>query len=172
MADFKLIIDKTLKHEGGYANVKGDSGGRTYKGIAEKHNPNWEGWEIIKKHEPIDHGKFINDHKLDLLVKDLYKAKYWDKIQLSEVQDQRVANQIFDWHVNSGGSAIKRIQKVLGVTADGIVGAKTIEAINRYGVNLNQAIKTERIDFYNDIVAANPSQKKFLNGWLNRANSF
>ena len=55
---------------------------------------------------------------------------------------------------------------------DGIVGPKTIEAINSYPVQkeLFEKIKQERIDFIDRIVANRPTNKKFKRGWLNRLN--
>lgn len=172
MADFDIAYKITKPFEGGYSNDPLDSGKRTYIGISEVHNPNWSGWDIVDKHEPMKYNEYIISGALDSLAREIYLTRYWNKIRLSEVKDQRVANQIFDWFVNSGGNAIKRIQKILGVTTDGIVGVKTIEAINRGGVHLNDLIRDSRIDYYNDIVAARPTQAKFLKGWLSRANSF
>ena len=61
---------------------------------------------------------------------------------------------------------------MLGVTADGVVGPKTIAALN--GTNHEaffNEIKREREAFFRRIVAANPTQKKFLKGWLRRLDS-
>ena len=66
------------------------------------------------------------------------------------------------------------MQRILKVPVDGIVGKKTIEAINNYPNQrmLFGKILTERLSFVNKIVKNNPSQKKFLNGWKNRIVAF
>ena len=58
---------------------------------------------------------------------------------------------------------------MLGVPQDGIVGPKTIAALNAtdYEAFFNQ-VKAERKILFQRIVAAKPSQQKFLKGWLRR----
>jgi lysozyme family protein len=66
-------------------------------------------------------------------------------------------------------TAIKKVQKLLGVTADGIVGPKTLAAINGHsGDALFGQIKELRKKFYYGIVKQDPTQQIFLKGWLNR----
>lgn len=63
------------------------------------------------------------------------------------------------------------MQRVLGVTADGVVGEVTLGAINRAEPReLFERIKAERIAFVEAIVKRTPSQKVFLKGWKNRIN--
>ena len=77
-----------------------------------------------------------------------------------------------DWIWCSGSYGIKIPQRVLGVSADGIVGSKTITAINaRDGRELFDTIKQERKDFIDRICLTRPQNRKFKNGWLNRINS-
>ena len=63
---------------------------------------------------------------------------------------------------------------MLGVVDDGIVGAKTIAAINNYKnqEQLFNKLWAKRKAHFEGIVSANPSQKVFLKGWLNRLNAF
>jgi len=79
---------------------------------------------------------------------------------------------LVDWVWTSGQNiGIKRVQKILGVTADGIVGPKTIAAVNAADpVDLVNKVYNGRVTHFNNIVKANPSQKKWLNGWMNRVN--
>lgn len=76
-----------------------------------------------------------------------------------------------DWVWASGGYGIKLPQKILGVAIDGIVGTKTIEAVNNQDPKeLFEAIKAERIAYIDRIIQARPANKKFRNGWINRIN--
>jgi len=71
--------------------------------------------------------------------------------------------------VNSGSHAVKAVQKVLGLEQDGIMGKMTISAINaEIEAPLLARLKAVRTNFYRSIVANDPTQSKFLNGWLNR----
>lgn len=90
-----------------------------------------------------------------------------------EINNQSIANILVDWVWASGKYGITNVQRILKVP-DGIVGKKTIEAINSYPNQrmLFGRILTERLAYVNRIVKANPSQKKFLNGWKNRIVAF
>ena len=55
----------------------------------------------------------------------------------------------------------------------GAVGDLTIEAINKaHPYLLFLQLTDARREFVNEIVKNNPKQVKFLQGWLNRINSF
>jgi len=56
------------------------------------------------------------------------------------------------------------------VKDDGIVGDKTLAAINNYPnqKELWTKLWNRRKKHFEDIVAKNPSQGKFLKGWMNR----
>jgi len=80
-------------------------------------------------------------------------------------------NILVDWVWASGVYGIKIPQRMLGVQQDGIVGPKTIEALNKeipyiFWLSLVE----ERKDFVDNIVKNNPSQIRFKQGWLNRIN--
>ncbi len=60
-------------HEGGYTNDPVDVGGETYRGIARRYNPQWEGWDLIDDTKPN-----IKHTNLDPYVHKFYEEKYWD----------------------------------------------------------------------------------------------
>jgi len=104
---------------------------------------------------------------------DIIKILYWDRWIADKITSQSVANILVDWTINSGSYGIKIPQRLLGVQADGVVGAKTLSQLNSVNArNFFEAAKAARIDFVNNIAKNNPSQVKFLKGWLNRINSF
>lgn len=104
--------------------------------------------------------------------RDILHTMFWSKWKADLINDQSVANMIVDWVWTSGqGIGIKRVQKLLGVTADGIVGPKTIAAVNAQDPGkLVKEVYDARAAHFNAIVKANPSQKKWLKGWMNRLN--
>lgn len=170
MANFDIFYTQLAKHEGGYVNHGADRGGETYAGISRRYHPTWSGWNVIDStKKPI-----TTISSLVPLVKDFYYREFWDKIQGNQIKSQSVANLLADYAVNSGISrAIKDIQGILGVVQDGIIGSITVNAINSSdSLQLFEALKSKRIAYVNQIARNDSSQSVFLNGWLNRINSF
>lgn len=162
MADFLPAYESMIRNEGGYKlhTVKGDRGGMTYAGIARNFHPNWLGWDAI------DRG-YIPDTEL---VRDFYRINFWNKVRGDDIENQRIARSLFDFAVNAGVStAVKLAQIVAGVTPDGAIGPRTIEALNKLdGGSFVTAYALAKIARYRDIVARDRSQIKFLMGWINR----
>lgn len=97
--------------------------------------------------------------------REILKTMYWDKWRADEIQSQGIANILVDWIWASGPSSISTAQKVIGVKADGIVGPKTIAAINvSLPGRLFFALSRSREAYYTRCRGA----KKYLRGWLRR----
>ncbi|MBW2130155.1 MAG: N-acetylmuramidase [Deltaproteobacteria bacterium] len=165
MADFNSAFEKMIKNEGGYVlhRVSGDRGGATYAGIARNYHPNWNGWELIDKND-------LENPQLTQMVRDFYKDNFWDKIKGDDLTKQRIAESLFDFSVNAGvRTASKLAQIVVGATPDGVIGPKSIAKLNEAGeetfVTKYALAKVAR---YAEICNRDPSQKKFLLGWINR----
>lgn len=168
MADFKKIIGFIRKWEGGYVNDPDDDGGETYCGISRYKNPKWEGWATVDAHK-LKEGNIIADAKLNAMVDDFYFKKYWCAVGADAINSQGVANMASDWQVNSGDVSTKSLQRIVGVFPDGVVGPKTIAAINAMpAALLLTKLRQYRIDFYHDLVRRKPKNQKYLKGWLNR----
>lgn len=169
MADFLEAYRVGRDNEGGYCNVKGDNGGETYAGIARNFHPNWAGWAIIEQHE-LKFNEVLKDEQLESLVKQFYRANYWNKILGDYIEIQSVATFIYDWCINSG-KAVRQIQRVLGITDDNQFGNGTLKAVNDAGEFLLAKLHKAREDYYRSLVAKDATQGKFLKGWLTRNNS-
>ncbi len=131
MANHSIAYKKTAGNEGGWNHVKGDSGGETYKGIARNYHPKWEGWKLVDKAKPLKHNQVIKSDELDKLVVSFYKKNFWDVIGGDQIEDQFVANTLYDFGVNAGyGRSIQNIQEVLGLPKTGKITKELIEAIN------------------------------------------
>lgn len=69
-------------------------------------------------------------------------------------------------------TAIMNLQKALGVKADGVIGSDTLGAAR----NTNNSVRQNFIDYARmkarNIAEKNPTQKKFINGWLNRIDNY
>jgi lysozyme family protein len=170
MADFLTAWAITEAHEGGWVNDPADPGGNTYCGITQKNYPDLRIWAVLAT-KPYKYNELFPE--LDAEVQQFYNSNFWDKILLNQFSSQKVANFTFDWYVNSGEWAIKKLQVAVGVKADGETGPETIAAVNRADENeLMAKLVNSRITFYKGIVADHPSEMKFLEGWVNRVNSF
>jgi type VI secretion system secreted protein VgrG len=168
------ILPITLRHEGGYANVKGDNGGETYRGISTKNNPNWKGWEILEKYKPLSRGDIINDNALKDLVAKCYYEKYFIGNHFEQIESELVALQLFDFAVH-GGFSWRRIQRILNekhnqtLVTDSIFGKKTLAAINQIAKkDISFSILENRKQRLENIIEENPSQAKFRKGWMRR----
>lgn len=176
---FSQELPKILALEGGYANVPGDRGGETYKGISRVNFPNWPGWTIVDQNKPLKYNQVIKDPILDNQVNGFYKKYFWDSLNIDKLPAP-VQGILFDFAINSGNvTAAKAFQKVLRDTTgaklviDGVIGKGTINAANKANQkNLFDNLKNYRLNFYNRIIDQNPSQAKFYDGWINRLNSF
>ena len=105
---------------------------------------------------------------------EIFKKMFWDRWKADEIQSQSIANLLVDWVWASGIYGIKYPQQILGVTADGKVGQKTLAAINGYPNQKELFIKlwNRRKKHFKKIVKNRPASKVFLKGWMNRLNDF
>lgn len=175
MSNFLEALNLTLKHEGGYVNDSADKGGETYQGIARNYHPNWLGWGYLDNINPKKWNQVFSE--LNSFVADFYYQEFWIKNLLNKIENNQVANVVFDWVVNSGGAA-KQIQKVLNnlgaaVAVDGVIGVKTISAINSINpFSLVNAITAKRVAYYEAGAQKGWFDSKFLAGLVNRANQY
>lgn len=162
MAEFNTAFEKTMLAEGGYklTSISGDRGGMTYAGISRVANRSWVGWVHI------DAGNTPPSE----MVRSFYREKYWDTIHGDSISDQSVAESIYDFSVNAGTkTAAKLAQLVVGTTPDGVIGSKSLVAINMIEANhFRMAYALAKIARYRDIVQRDKTQIKFLMGWINR----
>ncbi len=174
MADFNRAIQIILAHEGGYAYVEGDQGGETYRGVSRKWNPDWEGWALVDMHKPLVHRQIIEDLTLEEMLATFYYKRYWVPVMGDKIVSQRVANILADWYVTSGDDAVKALQVIAKVKADGHMGPVSLAAINKI-CQVNEAaviacFNVVRKGFYT-VLAKRGENAKFLKGWLARVDS-
>lgn len=164
MAEFSKYAPKLLQLEGGYTNHPDDLGGPTSKGITLKTYQEYCGQnKTIKDLRNMSYGTWC----------DIMKDLYWDKCLADKIENQSVAEITVDWCVNSGMVGLRKVQEIAGVKPDGIAGPKTLAAINDANQEeLFNRIMSARQQFYVNIVKKNPTQKVFMNGWMNRLGRF
>jgi len=154
-----------LRWEGGFVDDPADRGGATNKGITQAVYDEWR----ERKHYDKRSVRDIEDGE----VKQIYLEQYW-KPARCQALDSPMSLILFDSAVNHGvGRAVKLLQEVLNVAVDGHFGPATmaaydfLEECHGTGHIATQYIKA-REAFYFRIVEKDPTQGKFLRGWLNR----
>lgn len=104
---------------------------------------------------------------------DILKTMFWDIWKADAIINQSIANFLVDFFWNSGFNGIKVPQRVMGLKDDGIVGAKTLQAVNLGNQEeLFFKLVEGRKCYIENIIKKRPANAKFRNGWINRINSF
>ena len=102
---------------------------------------------------------------------EILKTMFWDKWKADQINNESIALILVDWVWGSGKYGITIPQKAIGVTADGIVGPKTIAAVNaKDPKQLFDLIRKERLAYIERICRSRPINLKYKRGWLNRLN--
>jgi len=146
--NFDLAIERILGHEGGYVNDPNDPGGETKFGISKRSYPN-----VDIKNLTLDQAKAI------------YHRDFWSKVRGDMLYDG-VAYQTLDFAVNSGiETAIRYLQRALGVADDGHFGAVSAKAAKDMSESDQiMRLNAERLDFMRKLKVW-PS---FGKGWAGR----
>lgn len=183
MADFNKIIPLIKQWEGGLSKDTSDtaskfpvpdgSGNHTNKGVT------WQTFSTNAKklgYQPtID-----NFYKMpDAIWLPLFKIIFWDYyIKGDKIKSLSIALFLVDWAWGSGNWSVKNLQQVLnrsfkaGLKVTGVMDSHTLNITNSIDQKkLLDLLKAERIDFYDQIIKNNPSQKKFEKGWKDRTTS-
>ena len=173
MAEFKISLQKTLTHEGGYVNDPDDLGAETYKGISRASHIKWSGWAIIDKYKTkADFPSTLDkDIELQKQLELFYLHEFWLPLKADQILDQMNADSIFDFSVNAGIiTCIQLAQCIMGdLHVDGILGDQTLTKLN--GVNpkhFQAAFTVGKIGYYMYIIKKRPTNKKYLYGWIVR----
>lgn len=168
------VLHNILKREGWptYTDHPVDRGGPTKGGITlatfrswrGKHG-SWGGAAVTKKHLQ----NLKEEEALAILKNRYVKCNGIDKVENPELQEQ-----IIDDAVLSGPFlAVKDLQKTVNVVQDGIIGDKTLAAIELNNpIVVNRKLAVERSLRLARFVQKNPKQLVFLVGWLNRCLEF
>jgi hypothetical protein len=162
-ANFDMSFDRVMQSEGGYVNDPADHGGETNLGVTIG------AWGAYLN-RAIQPGEMAKLTKSD--VKPFYKALYWDKVQGDELPTG-VDYAVFDFAVNAGVSrAAKFLQRAAGAVDDGVVGSGTLALVAKITPGkLLENFAEQKEAFYNTLAEKNPTQQKFLKGWMNRVAS-
>lgn len=134
-----------------------DRGGRTQYGIAEASNPAAWADGVVTEQE----------------ARAIYLKKYVEVPGFDTIPPP-LQVQLIDFGVNSGPMiAIMKLQTILGVPSDGVLGPGTRAALAKADImKVNNLLVAARIRMIGQIVKKTPSQLTFLGGWLDRSLEF
>ena len=172
--DYKKLIPFLIKWEGGYVNDPLDRGGETNRGIT------WKTFYSLSNKVlgvPASKERFIalNKHEAGLFIK-----HFWDKATYNNsINNQAVAEVLTTWNWGSGYYGLKEYQRMLNeefnqnLVIDGNIGPATVKASNSINPKKIYAKALEwRKAFFEKLAQRDPSQQRFLKGWLNRLAEF
>lgn len=149
-------ITLVFGHEGGYVNNPKDPGGPTKYGITQRTLKAWRGKAVS-----------VADVKALTLseASQILRKQYWAPVKGDELP-AGLDHAVFDYSTNSGPSqAMKTLQRIVGVVADGIIGARTLAAVAAWDVHkLIQRLCDARLAFLNQL----KTWKTFGKGWAIR----
>ena len=146
--NFNEAIERVLGHEGGYVNNPADPGGETQWGISKRSYPNVD-IKALTRPQAVE----------------IYRRDFWSAVNADDMPDG-VAYQTLDFAVNSGvGTAIRYLQRALGVADDGHFGPVSIAAAKAISESDQiMRLNAERLDFMRKL----RTWPTFGNGWAGR----
>lgn len=165
MANIEKLKPIIIRWEGGYVCDPLDRGGATNKGVTIATYRHYCG-----NNKSVDDLKHISDSEWTYIL----QQGFWNPWKADLIKNQSIANICVDFGWASGPkNAIMKIQRVLCCTPDGVVGPKTLAALNAEPQQeVFNKIKAERLRYVDAICRNNTSQLRFLRGWKNRINYF
>lgn len=152
MSVFDIIFERLMLHEGGYVNHPNDPGGETMWGVTKR---------VAQAHGY--HGSMRKLPKA--LAKQITEKSYYKAVKGDQL-DRLIAWQLTDAAYNHGNrQAVKFLQRAVGVTADGLIGPRTLAATAEMDKNdVVLLFNAERIEFYTGL----RGWISFGKGWARR----
>jgi lysozyme family protein len=156
-ANFKQSLTWVRTSEGGNDDDPADSGGRTSRGITQRE------YDAYCRMAGLPQGDVWKAP--DQVVDDIYHRSYW--MPYGPIMPAGVDYMLFDDSVLSGPvTAVRTLQRALGVSADGHIGILTSEALSKVDHKaLIDAIANARLARYASIIEQRPKDMKFRKGW-------
>ena len=111
---------------------------------------------------------FVNMTEQD--ARGFYLENYWTPLKLDKFVSYKLATILFDLAVNQGSStAVKHIQALLNLRADGVIGPTTLKEINAANpTKLALKLIALSADHYVQIARSDPKKLIYLAGWVAR----
>jgi lysozyme family protein len=150
--NFDECFAALVAHEGDFADLEKDPGGKTRFGVTEA-VARTAGYTGDMRGLPLN------------LAKTIYRSQYWDAVRGDDLPDG-VRYFIFDAAAASGvRQSILWLQRALGVAADGVLGPVTLAAVHAANPDkLKARLLSQRLRF----MAGLSNWPSFSRGWSRR----
>jgi lysozyme family protein len=181
MANYQKALEKVLVSEGGYSNDPEDPGKETYCGISRRYHPHWEGWKLLDKYKEniqIRNNQRFKAMTISSMVSHFYLKYFWKPLRCQDIENQSIAESLFDHAVNCGKKPAVRLLQELCVAhgmliiIDGICGpitARSVNDLSKFSEDFPNKFIKERIDDYFQKCNKHPYKYKWLKGWAIRS---
>lgn len=164
-AGFRIWTNKLLNWEGGYGNrpYYEDQGGETNKGVT------WVAYKELAKDAGLNpsYNSFRNLSDSGAIA---IAKVFWNRYG-GIISYDPIAIQIVYAHWGSlvfGMNMTKYLQRLLGVSADGVVGNKTTSAINKLSDSTKQKIADKLLTYRWNYLKSLPNAQ-YNPGWFGKA---
>ena len=172
-SDFDPAFAYVINNERGFVDDPKDPGGVTNFGISVRYAADY-----------ASDYPFLDEMNLEASIESLtvenakliYRGEYWNELY-SQIIGQDICNFVFDCAFSIGPAMAHRFAQrscwSCGIPRselvdDGVIGIKTIKAINFSIEKILPALRSERSNYYRLKIVQDPNKKRFEEGWLNR----
>jgi lysozyme family protein len=160
--NFERSLKLVLQHEGGWSNHPEDPGGATMKGVTLRTFRRYYGEEATA-------ADLRNITEAELMT--VYVNGYWNPCNCPELP-LGLDYAVFDGAVNSGpGQSAEWLQMSVGAFADGVIGPKTLKAVNSMCMGGRQVVEAtidNMLDLRMRYLRSLSGWNVFGRGWTNR----
>lgn len=172
-----MPIKDILRREGGFVDHPADRGGPTNFGITAATLGDWRGLGRPASREEV---RALTERE----ARKIYTQRYLTDTGFAQIRNAKLRDLLLDCAVHHGPRrASIWLQEAVGVTADGKVGPKTLEAVANYGrgddgrrrrsfASLRMTILSKRLVFLGALITNDPKQAVFAKGWMVRVSEF
>jgi len=183
MRNVRQLAEEIVAREGGYVNDPDDPGGATNFGVTihtmRRLGLDLNGDGVV---DSADVRALTRAQAVDIFIRHYWRAPRIDALP------EALQPSVFDMYVNSGGNAVRILQRLLvemgyDIDVDGVIGPQTIRAAHAAAAaapeHIADAYGIARRDYYYALANRRPASRKYARrrdggkgGWIVRAEEF
>lgn len=158
------VVTRIIQREGGFTDHPADKGGPTNFGITIGRLS-----EVRGVPQTADDVRMLSQQD----AATIYINEYIVKPKFDKITNDSLFELVVDTGVLNGRERTTLwLQRAAGALEDGILGPRTLNAVNMDPRSVYNKLCALRVKSYGAIVSKNASQVVFIAGWLNRVAEF